>query len=91
VREIIQPFDPVALVYRWDHSDPRVDQLHQDVLVAVQQGQQERETRRQIFKRVWRLALEACERQEVDTFKIAALDQALPLAEIPYLTEPWYC
>jgi radical SAM superfamily enzyme YgiQ (UPF0313 family) len=91
VQEIIEPFDPVSLVYPWHHADPCVDQLHQDVLAAVQQGQKERETRRQIFKRVWRLAVEACERQEVDAFKIASLDQALPVAEIPYLTEPWYC
>jgi radical SAM superfamily enzyme YgiQ (UPF0313 family) len=91
VQEIIEPFEPVSLIYPWHHPDPRVDQLHHDVLVAVQQGQQERETRRQIFKRIWQLALAACERQEIDAWKLAALDQALPVAEIPYLTEPWYC
>jgi radical SAM superfamily enzyme YgiQ (UPF0313 family) len=91
VQEIIQPFEPVSLVYPWRHPDPRVDQLHQDVLAAVQEGQAKQESRRQIFKRVWRLAVAACEQQEIDAWKLAALDQALPVTEIPYLTEPWYC
>ena len=49
------------------------------------------EGRRDIFRRVWRLALEACSRTADQAIDDAALDRAAPRATVPYLTEPWYC
>ena len=66
VRELVDELDEVALVYPWQHPNPRVDRLCQDVLAAVQEGQKCCESRREIFSRVWELAQEACELGALD-------------------------
>ncbi len=91
VRHIIGPFDMEKLIYPWVHPDPRVDTLCDDVLQAVQTGQERDESRRQIFQRVWKLAHEAYDGTVYEASKAAALDQAPALASVPFLTEPWYC
>ena len=91
VRDIVSPFDEENLVYPWVHPDPRVDRLHKDVLQAVQEGQGQDEDRRQIFRRIWGLAQRVADGAVRHGHKIATLDQALPRATVPYLTEPWYC
>ena len=91
VRELVGAFDAEKLFYPWEHPDPRVDRLCEDVLRAVQEGQRYQESRRSIFRRVWKLAHEACDRELNEEHAVAALDQAPPRATVPYLTEPWYC
>jgi len=59
-RDIIGEFDEEALSYPWVHADPRVDQLYVDVLATVKESQAHNESRRAIFKKVWKLALTAC-------------------------------
>ncbi|HEX9736941.1 MAG TPA: CUAEP/CCAEP-tail radical SAM protein [Thermoanaerobaculia bacterium] len=91
VRQIIGEFDEQRLVYPWEHTDPQVDRLCEDLLEAIQEGQRRGETRRQIFQRVWQLAHQAYEGSCELSFEVANLGQVADRATIPYLTEPWYC
>jgi radical SAM superfamily enzyme YgiQ (UPF0313 family) len=86
VRDLVGPFDPAALVHPWRHPDPVVDALQQEVDRLVRSGSARRESRGEIFARVW------------DEARRAAGEPALPprsigrdRAPVPYLTEPWYC
>ena len=93
VTELVGEFDQKRLVYPWIHQDPRVDQLCDDVLQAIQEGQSHAENRRQIFQRVWKIAHQAYEGSlDHKLIEMATLlNHAPPRATVPYLTEPWYC
>lgn len=91
VRRLVGEFDQRSLMYPWVHPDPRVDQLYQDVLDAVQKGQSFHENRRKIFQRVWAIAHQIYHNSVTEFLKIASFDQAPSPAAIPFLTEPWYC
>ncbi|MGH9592481.1 MAG: CUAEP/CCAEP-tail radical SAM (seleno)protein [Bryobacteraceae bacterium] len=75
IRKVIGPFDPQSLVYPWVHSDPSVDALGKRVFSMVSQ----RQTRAEIFARIWELA------------EAGPLPAIRPSGAIPYLDEPWYC
>jgi hypothetical protein len=81
-------FDPAALSYRWQHADPRVDGLQTEVLDSVKRGEARRESREQIFSRVWNLASQAC---GAALSQMPVAEMLLPRVKIPYLDEPWYC
>ena len=83
VRTLVQPFDAGSLTWPWQHQDPRVDRLQQDVMRLV--GVTTRATRRQTFDAVIDLARAASGLGARDTR--AVRDRAT----IPYLNEPWYC
>jgi len=91
VRKLIGQFDEQNLAYPWVHPDPRVDRLHQDLLREIKKGQSLSETRRQIFKRIWRTAHEAYAESLSEHLTTTSLDQAPDRASVPFLTEPWYC
>jgi radical SAM superfamily enzyme YgiQ (UPF0313 family) len=91
VHEFIGEYNKAGLSYPWKHPDPAVDELFQRVLLAVREGQAHNESRRQIFRRIWTVASEAYEATVTERLALAQLDQAPPRAEIPYLSEPWYC
>ncbi len=91
VRQLVGEYDREMLYYPWVHPDPRVDQLHQDVLNAVQRSQARGEGRTQIFQRVWKLAREACEESTLQELELGGLLPMPSRATVPYLTEPWYC
>jgi hypothetical protein len=85
VAALVDPFDDTALVHPWRHPDPRMDRLHQEVL-AIARGAGTDRT--EVFRRVWTAARAvAGDRWPVDP----PLDEAVPVATVPYLTEPWYC
>lgn len=99
VRDLVGEFDEAALSYPWAHPDPMVDELHQQVLAAVQAAQAAGASRREIFAKVWRLASSALERATMAKLGIAdnlgelpvAGVEMLPRKEVPHLTENWYC
>jgi tRNA A37 methylthiotransferase MiaB len=91
VRRLVGEFDQRSLMYPWVHPDPRVDQLYQHVLDAVQKGQALHENRRKIFQRVWAIAHQIYHKSVTEFLKIASFDQAPSPSTIPFLTEPWYC
>ena len=83
VRQVVGPFDPQTMTYRWAHADPRVDALHQDVAALV--GSRLTAARHQLFDAVSDLAHERA---------AAIRPHAQPRrdrATVPYLNEPWYC
>jgi radical SAM superfamily enzyme YgiQ (UPF0313 family) len=90
-RAVIQPFDPLALVYPWNHPDPAVDRLHQAVLKIVQDGHMENASRREIFLRVWQAAAEMILLQGGSGRPAPGLNNGYRLPAVPYLSEPWYC
>ena len=85
VRELVAPFDEQAMVYRWKHSDPRVDALCEELQQIVHTGEKMSRPRWRIFERIEKAARRAAG-------EIARQQPVLASrATIPYLTEPWYC
>ena len=83
VRELVGPFDPGTLTYRWTHHDPEVDRLQQDVSAIV--GVKIARGRRATFDAISDLAHERAGRRR------AGAKPARDRATVPYLNEPWYC
>jgi hypothetical protein len=86
-RQVIEPFDPLALVYPWKHPDPRMDALHQTVLSIVQAHSASRAPRTVTWQRVYDEAAKL-----VDTKKVTPrLSDGYGYPAVPMLSEPWYC
>ena len=88
VQRIIGPFDEVALSYRWEHPDPRVDTLQHEIEEVVRRSAKIGADRYTIFERVWSKAQEALAQTESPLFDPPPRGSQ---ATIPYLTEPWFC
>ncbi len=88
VRELVGPFDEAALVYPWQHPDPSVDQLHEDIQALIQTATAQGKSRREIFAQVWKRAEQA---PGGITRPLSSLTQKPSRTPVPYLTEPWYC
>jgi radical SAM superfamily enzyme YgiQ (UPF0313 family) len=91
VRRRVGGFDRERLAHTWTHADPGVESLHDAVAHAVHAAQHGGESRGAIFRRVWRLALEADDDRSPRQFESIRGAGAAPPATVPYLTEPWYC
>ena len=82
VRELTQAFDEAALLYRWRHADPEIDDLAASIFRLVDERQKEGASRRQIFQQIWEHA--AREPLPAD-FTVRSR------APLPQLEEAWYC
>jgi radical SAM superfamily enzyme YgiQ (UPF0313 family) len=80
IREMIGPFDPAALSYKWKHSDPGLDGLCTEIQKLIQREEHRKASRTEIFGKIWELA-----HQRPPDFHLPSR------AAIPYLNEPWYC
>ena len=93
VRDLVEPFDEVALVHPWRHPDPRVDRLQAELQRMVHREGTHGHERREIFRRAWDLAERA--RGGAHRFRVSCADARASewpdRAPVPYLTEPWYC
>jgi hypothetical protein len=78
IQRVITGFDEPALLYRWKHPDPAVDALAEQ---AVQRAA-DKESRREIFRKMWEL---------VADWPLPENFDLMPRATIPYMDEPWYC
>ena len=56
VRDLVDPFDPIALCYPWRHPDPAVDALAKSVHSAIHKGGLRQATRPEIFREICTLA-----------------------------------
>ena len=83
-REKLMAFDPGLLGYPWQHADPGVDRLQQDIQARVAGCEKDGISRRDTFAAIWRMAHEAAGRAAPDI----AIEQGFP---IPRLSEAWYC
>jgi radical SAM superfamily enzyme YgiQ (UPF0313 family) len=95
VRQLVGAFDPVALSYRWQHPDPRVDSLQREIERRVQTLTAGGHGRRNIFDHVRRMVgarSPASASATAGDFSRVPDPPAIPSrASVPYLTEPWYC
>jgi hypothetical protein len=82
VRDLIGPFDAEKLVYRWEHSDPRVDDLQRTLSALV--SARSREPRRRLFEMIWELA-------HADVAGKRRRSTRPPGPGVACLDEPWYC
>jgi hypothetical protein len=80
IREMIGPFDPVALSYKWQHSEPELDRLCAEIQQLIQHEERHKSSRSEIFDKIWELA-----HGRPRDFHLVSR------ATIPYLNEPWYC
>lgn len=83
IRQLIRRFDAKTLTYRWSHSDPRVDRLHEEVASIV--GAQLTSDRGRLFDEISLLAHQRAGLRPPDTRPVR------DRATVPYLNEPWYC
>jgi hypothetical protein len=84
MRPYLGAFDPATLTYRWQHPDPRVDALHEEVMTIV--GTRLTSDRRALFDAVSTLA-----HDRAGLPQRADERPARARATVPYLNEPWYC
>ena len=78
IQAVVRAFDDPALLYRWQHPDPEIDDLaNQALRIAASRG-----PRREIFGCLWNLVSERPLFEDLDL---------MPRATIPYLDEPWFC
>ena len=80
IREMVGPFAPAALSYKWQHHDPELDRLCAEIQTLIQGEERHKSSRREIFGRIWEIA-----HGGPRDFRLASR------ATIPYLNEPWYC
>ena len=83
IRSMITGFDELALLHRWRHSNPAMDNLAAAVLKRVHAEQKRGASRPAVFRRIWELA--DFEEALPENFDL------IPRAAVPYLDEPWYC
>ena len=76
--------DEAAFTYRWDHPDPRMDQLHKDVSQLVERDAAASEDPATTFYRIGELA-----RGRSPSTVVRALSPDRERA--PRLTESWFC
>jgi radical SAM superfamily enzyme YgiQ (UPF0313 family) len=88
VRGMVGPLDEARLSYVWRNSDPRMDQLQQDIERLIQHSAAEHASRRATFQRIWERAYQAAAGAAKP---VAAPTLATAQRFVPYLTEPWYC
>ena len=89
----IQPYlgalDQESFTYRWTHPDPRMDELHKAVTVAVESASQIGEDAYVTFHRVYNLAYTAIGREGSPI--AFPMDFESDRKRPPRLTEDWFC
>jgi hypothetical protein len=73
-------FNPTALSWQWQHPDPEMDRLCDDLQKSIRVGEKRGASRTELFEMIWERA-----------FGVAPDFHLADRATIPYLTEPWYC
>jgi radical SAM superfamily enzyme YgiQ (UPF0313 family) len=84
VNACLKPFDPSRLVHPWQHPDPKVDALHEEIAALV--GRSPLSCRAEIFDDVWQVA-----RRLVGRGGPVVQPTSRKRSEVPFLNEPWYC
>jgi radical SAM superfamily enzyme YgiQ (UPF0313 family) len=92
IRGGVSEFDPAALMYPWKHSDPRVDELAEEIQRIVECDEKERRSRHEIFAHIWDAAARA---DGIFSNNSAAVPDfkrnGKTRPAIPHMNEPWYC
>ena len=88
IQPYLGPLDQESFTYLWTHPDPRMDELHKAVTVAVESASQIGEDAFVTFQRVRNLAYAAIGRKESS---VALPMDFEPNKRPPRLTEDWFC
>jgi radical SAM superfamily enzyme YgiQ (UPF0313 family) len=83
----LRGLDPTALGWRWQHPDPRMEELQRDVSAATRAGAAAGTDPLETFDRVWELARAAAQAPRGRP----ATRWTVPRPRHPRLTEPWFC
>jgi len=84
IRDLVGPFDRLALAYPWRHSDPRVDRLQESVAgLAARSGG----SRGEIYESIRAAVAEAAR----VTLAPSTHPRHNDRPRVPYMSEPWYC
>ena len=84
----ITEIDPENFIYRWEHPDERMDKLHEEALLLVEDAAARQEDAALTFARIRELAADVLERPDQARPKaVFAPDRIRP----PRLTESWFC
>lgn len=82
------PLDAAAYTYHWQHPDPRMDALQQEVAELVEQAELTRQNVVETFFQIKDLALKACGQRGCSGDEVARYGKSKVL---PHLTESWFC
>ena len=85
IEPFLKHFDPNMLGYPWRYEDPKVDRLQRSVQELTASAGAEGQTRRQIFQEIWGKS------HELAGISAPALPIDVCDAQIPHMSEPWYC
>jgi hypothetical protein len=83
IKARVGPFDARTLTYPWQHPDPRMDALQQQVMALAATTTS---SRFGVFETARELAQPAAKER---LFVRSIL--SYPRSAIPYMNEPWYC
>jgi radical SAM superfamily enzyme YgiQ (UPF0313 family) len=86
--EWVGELDPAAYTYRWQHPDPRMDRLQQQVATLAEEAESCEADPVETFFQVKALAHAA---QGQDFSVTQALHRYGPHEVLPHLTEAWFC
>lgn len=82
------PLDAAAYTYRWQHPDPRMDTLQQEVAELVEQAQRTGQDAVETFFQIRTLAQSACGQQTHAAYELARYGKR---KVVPHLSESWFC
>ena len=87
-RQWLRELDPAAYTYRWQHPDPRMDDLHRAISELVENAQRAQADPIETFFHIKSLALAAAGRAMCIS---CAINDYGTRKVIPHLTETWFC
>jgi radical SAM superfamily enzyme YgiQ (UPF0313 family) len=91
MESIVSSFDETALVYPWQHADPRVDQLSKELQEIVNSCEKMNFSRNRTFERIEAAAYSAAGLANPRPATSNGFSILAAPATIPHLDEPWYC
>ena len=78
IQAVVEGYDEEALLHRWRHADPAIDELaSQAMRIAIAKPK-----RTEAFASLWALV------SDEPPYETPGL---IARAAVPYLDEPWYC
>ena len=86
-RDWLGPLDEEAFTYRWQHSDPRMDELHREVSQIVERANGDGRDYRAVFHNVRSRALRMAGSAPPQSEAYSASQGRT----LPHLTEAWFC
>lgn len=88
IRPFLRELDQTNFYYRWEHPDPRMDRLHEQVSRTVEEATTDGQDSGLTFVKIKQLALRAAGNTADAVYAIAPQPNG---SHVPRLTEAWFC